>query len=167
MTFSNSPAFYDEVLKKFLYGQATVPSNLLSDEIIRPDGARPDPVFVDKNDYMLGPGRFALPSLFKVVQAFFGANNDDLPGLGAREFTFSQLAEYLSLDEGDLRISFNQAYFDDGKDDYASRVFFWSSSSFRIGQDARFVIDANGNRFIENLVVNPLGDSSGDDNFDW
>jgi hypothetical protein len=40
MIISTSQAFYDEVLIKFLYGQKTVPTNLISDEIIRPDGAR-------------------------------------------------------------------------------------------------------------------------------
>ena len=83
MPQSNSLAFYDEIRSNFLYGQAGRPANLIDEALIRPDGVRTS-VSVSKSDYMEGPGRFALPSLFKIVQAFFDANDAELGGGGER-----------------------------------------------------------------------------------
>ncbi|WP_033073857.1 calcium-binding protein [Sphingopyxis sp. MWB1] len=167
MANSTSFAFYDEVLKKFLYGTDEIQLNLIDDKIIRPDGLKPESVVVDKLDYMLGPGRFALPSMFEVVQAFFNVSGNDLDAAGGRTFSLSELQAQLGLSANSHQLSFNQAYFDDGADDYAYRVFFWSSSAFEISEGVRFVVNADGTRSIEGLIINPLGGGSGTDNFDW
>lgn len=168
MPISNSLSFYDRILSLFIYGAVTRPGNLIDQALIRPDGLQ-TAVSVSKSDYMEGPGRFALPSLFNAVRKFFEASASELgiaPGQ-AKAFNFEQLKSLLALSEADRKVRFNQANFDDGEDDYAYRVFFWSSSAFEIADGVQFFVNSDGTRSIENLTINPLGDGTGNDNFDW
>lgn len=50
----------EEVTNWYLYGQSTIPSDLLDDPRIRPTG-KTSSVPIDINEYMSGPGRFATP----------------------------------------------------------------------------------------------------------
>lgn len=51
----------------------------------------------------------------------------------------------------------------DGYDDYAERTFIWGGTKCKLRDDVRFVIDPEGNRYIENMAIV----RDGDDNFDF
>jgi hypothetical protein len=53
----------EEVMNWYLYGQATRPSNLIDDSLIRPAGATVT-VVQDRAEFMAGPWRFALGCSF-------------------------------------------------------------------------------------------------------
>jgi hypothetical protein len=59
-----------EVINWFLYGQATQPSNLVDDSLIRPAGQTAT-VTQDISEFMAGPGRFALGCKFQLITDFF------------------------------------------------------------------------------------------------
>lgn len=59
-----------EVTNLYLYGSLSVPSDQTSSSLIREPGALVDPVEIDVNDYMAGPGRFATASKFKTIEMF-------------------------------------------------------------------------------------------------
>lgn len=63
----------EEVTNLYLYGDRTVPPNLVDDKLIRPKALSiPTSTSVDLNEYMMsGPGRFASPAFFEVIKQFF------------------------------------------------------------------------------------------------
>jgi hypothetical protein len=67
--YSNSIAFYDEVLSRFLYGQEHAPASPIDEGLIRPIGVHGH-VDVPVADYMSsdGQGRFAIHDFFEEVE---------------------------------------------------------------------------------------------------
>jgi Ca2+-binding RTX toxin-like protein len=159
-----------EVTAWWLYGKATKPSNLTSEALIRPPENN-DPVvsapltptaeFMGPN----GPGRFALGSLSALVQEFFDAGNSIPPG----QYNKSQMAQLLGFGPNDwigITIAQNEWY--DGKDDYGERTYIWNSGTFKIADDVSFVVDGNGDRYIDNYAVVPTGpDNFNFDSSNW
>ena len=137
-----------EITNWYLYGQSTTPQNLADESLIRPSTDRPI-VVQDAAEYMsFGAGRFAIGSSFAMVEQFF--TNAEIP---AGSYTKMQLAAYLGLNYYGLIIQ--QANLYDGIGDYAERTYVWNTGEFKINDDALFVIDANGDKRIENFSITP------------
>lgn len=140
-----------EVMNYYLYGQTSIPTDLKDPALIRSPGATVAPLDVNVAEYMSsGPGRFASPALFDVVQQFFLASS----GVPAGRYTKEQFAEDI-LGLTSYGIAQNQYNYSDGTDDYAERVFIWNTVSFMIADGAEFVIDPSGDRWIENFAIEP------------
>ena len=61
----------EQVTNLYLYGQADTPADLTDENLVRNPGTGVS-YQVDTLDYMLnGPGRFASPAFFDIVQLFF------------------------------------------------------------------------------------------------
>lgn len=147
----------EEITNLYLYGTKAAPANLLSDHLIRPDGATGS-VSIHVVDYMAEVGRFASPSFFKLIEEFFSSD-----GLSPGSYTEAQMRQILSVTEA--FIVQKQWAFDDEKDDYAERVYTWNSVAFEIDDAAVFVVDSDGSLRIENFAIIPL--NGGPENFDF
>ena len=63
-----------EVISKFLYDSTSLPSDYLSEDLIRANGdtVTGGTITIDSDDFLSnGAGRFAVPAQFSVVQNFF------------------------------------------------------------------------------------------------
>ncbi|VEI58132.1 Uncharacterised protein [Pasteurella multocida] len=47
------------------------------------------------------------------------------------------------------------AFYDDGQDDLLERAYIWNTTSFKITDEAIFVVEKNGNRYIKNFAIEP------------
>jgi Ca2+-binding RTX toxin-like protein len=154
-----------EVTNLYLYGQSTTPSDLSDDSLIRPDPVSPNPVLnVNVQDYMqTGGGRFAIGSQFEIIQKFFdpGLFTPDVPA--GRTYTKQQIAAIFGV--GNFGWDMQQLNFQDGTDDYAERTYVFNTQSFKISDDAIFVVQPNGTRRILNFAIEPRDDIQ--DNFDF
>ncbi len=149
----------EEVTNLFLYGQRSTPPDLTADGIVdHPAGT----ATVDINDYMTnGPGRFASPALFDIIKLFFSPTTSALPPGRYEEVPFRSV---IGTDQ--VFITQYQWLLDDGGSDYAERTFIWNSVAFEIDDDAVFVIESDGSRYIENFAIRPYS-NSGSENFDF
>ena len=168
----------NEVVTNFyLYGQATKPTDLTSDSLIRGIGSkgypRPAPpvnVEVDALAYMRsGPGRFANASEVPLVRAFMNG------GLVAENnqrqvFNMSYLAPLLDpnfnptdpLKSFSVKNVIQQKNYSDAIDDRGYRTYVWNSTAYFLNQNVNFIIEADGRRHITGLNLRP-----GDDDFDF
>jgi hypothetical protein len=148
------------VLNRFLYGGDTTPSSMVDDKLIRTADFK-SLLFIEAASFMTsGPGRFVNPSMSTLVQNFFSSTSAALFSDGQRhEYS---IADMIGLVGGSQLISIQQYNYDDGSGDLAARTLIWGSSPFILGGNTKFIVDANGNRTIDNLAVWPL-----DDNFDF
>lgn len=154
----------EKVTNLFLYGKETVPDNLVDGTLIRPkDLQNKVRTTVDMNEYMTtGPGRFASPASFEVIKQFFSSLL--APGV----YTKQELFDKFGLDTIELRsVSIHQALYDDGKDDYVERAYIWATTAFQIHEDARFVVEATGNRYISNFGIVPYSNNNNTESFDF
>ena len=88
---STSDSFNDRIIRKYLYADENA-SNYASDQFIGRTSGQMDSIPVE--DYMLyGPGRFAQPIFFELIQRFFNLNVDILLGR-AQNFTIDQALEF-------------------------------------------------------------------------
>ncbi|HBT87319.1 hypothetical protein [Desulfobacter sp.] len=152
----------EEVTNLFLYNNEEKPTNIVDTALIRSESDH-HTRSVDANEFMEGPGRFALAAMSNLVKKFFTAA--DIPGYSygqSLNLSKVEMAEALGIEGSESNIVFQQYNYDDGQDNYGERVYIWGSSSFKIGDDTRFVIDTDGTRHIENLTIRPF-----DDDFDF
>lgn len=150
-----------EITNLYLYGTKLAPANMLDESIIRPATATAY-TSVDINDYMdNGPGRFASPSFFEIVKQFFSPVTSALP---PGTYSKSQLAAMLGLDK--IYIDIRQWECSDSIDDYAERVYVWNTTAFKIGDEAKFVIAPDGQRYINDFSIVPYT-TTGTENFDF
>ncbi|NTJ36357.1 hypothetical protein G6K86_32685 [Agrobacterium rhizogenes] len=150
-----------QVTALFLYGTSTKPDDLIDPNLIR-DSNVTTPFIVNKDDYMVnGPGRFANPALFEVVQLFFAA-----PGITLAPGTYTESAVRGLLGTNEAIIRQQQWAYSDGIDDFAERVYVWNSVAFEIDDRAQFVVDADGTRHIDNFAVIPYS-NTGVENFNF
>ncbi|HEY0488661.1 MAG TPA: VCBS domain-containing protein [Telluria sp.] len=164
----------EEITNLYLYKNKALPADRLSADLLRA-ATEKGTGSVDINDYInTGPGRFASPAGFKVVEKFFEPHFS-LASLMLKPGTYTkdQLYAEFGLDDFASRgITVRQAYHDDGKDNHTERSYIWNTTAFKIGDEARFVIAADGTRSIQNFSVVPfssLKDENGKDaeNFDF
>jgi len=151
----------DVVMNLFLYGRADGPNTALVDDVLLRPTSQKTSVFVDAVSFMSdGPGRFINPSMSTLVQNFFLSMIPALNGDGQRhEYS---IADMKMLVSGDEKIPIQQYNYDDKNGDYGARTFIWGSSPFVLTPNVKFVVDASGNRTIDNLAIRPY-----DDNFDF
>ncbi len=156
-------------IKTYLYGSASVPDNFVNGLLIRPDDTYSQINGVSAQQFMTGPGRFALASSFTIVGDFFDdVNGYDVSLLFAGQagneirLTKEQWANVLGLGDTFYGLSIDHKDFNDGQDNFADRVFLWGNTSFQIS-DAKFVVTRtlnpdgtyNYSRSIEDFAVLP------------
>jgi Ca2+-binding RTX toxin-like protein len=158
MTYTNA----SEITSLYLYGQMSGPADPLSSTVISPKivAGQPGRTFVeyDATDFMTnGPGRFALGCLSSIVDRFFNPQPGD-PTIPPKPggYTKAELNQFYNLTY--YGIDIQQYDYDDGKGDYAERVYLWNSGAFKISDEARFVVTGTGERYITNFAVVPLAD---------
>jgi hypothetical protein len=133
-------------------------------------------VDVDFQNYMdptTGPGRFALGSEFDIIEYFFEFglfvyNNGVFdqfkdPQTGVVRMTKEQLNSIYGAEQ--IWLGVDQQYVKDGYNDYAERAYIWATTAFKISDSASFVINPNGEMYVENYYVEPF--SSAPENFDF
>lgn len=178
MSNATSRAFADDVISQFLYG-AQRPSDLTDESLIRPENVVTQ-VSVNLTDFFsdTGPGRFARPAFFEFIQKFFGASGSTIADIvqrglstggvtavgtsstGGTLYRIERAFLIAELGVSSARLAFNQSQFDDGKDDYARRVFIWSSQQFQISLNSDFIVSSDNGfsaegRSIPNLSIIP------------
>lgn len=145
------------ITKWYLYGQATTPTNLVDEGLIVPSSITtlnaPD---VDLADFMsTGAGRFAVGSQFELIQRFFALNVPE--GNYSKNDLFFDVFGLGSFDPNPFfGWKMQQFNYDDGVNDYLDRVWVYNTMSFKISDSARFIVDQNGNKRIENFYVRPI-----------
>jgi len=129
---------------------------------------------VDATEFMAGPGRYAVPAQFDIVEKFFDAPPGTfLPG---EELTMAQVKERLGLPEdapqenpryNSNNTSLYQREIDASSTDYAERAYIFNSGRFSIEdtQNPDFKIDMSGNKTISNMRIVPQ-DSTEDFDFE-
>ena len=153
----------EEITNMYLYGEKTTPDDLANAARIRPASEIASKYEVNINEYIAGPGRFVTPGAFTIVERFFDPwFYADSAALGQKEadadgrirYTKEELYAAFAIPEGDSRrwVSLQQWAYDDGLDDWMERAYIWNTTAFKIIDEARFVIEPNGNRY-ENLIV--------------
>jgi Ca2+-binding RTX toxin-like protein len=183
MPVSTSNQFSDNIITRYLYGNGGKPRDLASEAILtRSPGASTS---IDVNDYMDGPGRFASPVFFEIVNKFFSmptsqllelidkfVPNGSIPGSDGNPLPNQNIiydewgniyltknAVIVLFQVESAALNFHQAFFHDSREtplEYFQRSFIWGSSAFKISDSAIFRLDANGsNRKIENFAVEP------------
>jgi len=152
-----------DVTNLYLYGSTVTPTNLADEDLIRPNIATPaTSATVDVNDYMNnGPGRFASSNFFQIVNAFFSPFS---PSIAPGNYTEEEMRNLLGVNEA--FITMQQWAYGDGTDDYAERVYIWNTVAFEIDDAANFVVEANGDRHIDDFAIVPFS-NSGKENFDF
>lgn len=183
------------IIRRYLYGMAgdsSIPDLLSRDRIRAPESVGDRTIGIDAVTYMnaeTGAGRFAIPAMFDVVNAFFlpytnlaswpqgsqGAitNNaiiDNLSRqLGPGRYSRKQLTDLFNIPSNQFVMQ--QYSYTDGRDDAAMRTFIYGSSKFDILEDEDddvFVILQSGERLIERITVGPSQRSGSSlDNFDY
>ena len=127
----------NRVVSLYLYGKQTPPSDLIIDNLIRPDNSTTS-ITLSASSYMTsGGGRFAKASQFEVVAEFFDAGNVLTPG----SYTLSQILAQLSLGASAATVVIDQKEYVSAVD-YLERVFLFNNSAFRIQDSAslRFLV---------------------------
>lgn len=152
-----------EVTNLYLYGSKTKPTDLSDSNLIRPINVVETKISVDVNDYMQnGPGRFASPAFFEIVKLFFSPTTS---GLAPGVYTEQELRPLVGTNQA--TITQQQWAYDDGNGDYTERTYIWNSVAFEIGDQARFIVEANGERYIENFSIQPFNVNADIENFDF
>ncbi len=177
MALSWSQITNELITNWFLYGQATKPADLVSDQWIRPADKPGDgdniKLILDMASFMSsGPGRFAFGSNSALVKAFM--EGEPIAGLVAgMEYTQDEIYNKFigsgynpgvdsTKPDRTTQFSMKQMYYSDGSPDFGMRTYIYNTQAFVISKDARFVVDANGTRHIKNYAIYAL-----QDNFDF
>lgn len=151
----------------YLYGQETKPADLVSDSLIREGTAldnKPHGVAIelDAVSFMAsGPGQYGYGAASEVVTAFMeGVVNIPHTNGVRTEYT---LAEIVGVTNKSSTFNIQQAdYGALSGSDIQLRTYIYGTSHFDIAATAKFVIEADGTRKIENFAVIPT-----QDNFDF
>jgi hypothetical protein len=140
-----------EITNYYLYGQKSIPSNLVDDSLIRTGTTRDEIpttiISVDVKDFMASAGRFAIGSQFELVNRFFDSDFTIPPG----QYTKSEIGMMFGLET----FSWSMQHFNwiDDTDDYAERVYIWNTQLYQISDDAKFIVKVNGVREIEDFGI--------------
>ncbi|MDD5228344.1 MAG: hypothetical protein PHD53_06045, partial [Methylococcales bacterium] len=164
----------EEVTNLYLYGIKNLPANIEDEALIRSDPlSEPTSVNVDINEYMTsGPGRFASPAFFDVVEQFFAPLEGELFKLAFPASTnlapgiYSKYDLFTAFGIGKAWVGIQQSLYDDGQDNYLERAYIWESTAFQIDGNAKFVINADGSRYIQDFGIIPYSVNGNTENFD-
>jgi Ca2+-binding RTX toxin-like protein len=151
-----------EITNLYLYGTVDTPDDIASDAYV--GRSTSTDITINFETYMQsGPGRFALGADSSLVKSFF-ADDADLSWMEAgRKYNKLEMAAALHVSA--YGIAFHHWAYDDGADDYLSRVWIYNSSGFMLSKDVGFVRDPNGTLHIENYAIVP--DTRSPENFDF
>lgn len=157
------------VTSYFLFGHGQPPLNFYSDSLIGRDGATPFTMAMQQ--YMDGPGRFALGSNSELVRRFFNAEGlppkYDTNG-NLTYYTKSEMVGLLGLTSNDFYgIRVDQKEVDDGSGDLGERVYLWNTTEFKVADDVEFWINPDGARHIDNYAIVPNYQQDEPENFDF
>ena len=167
----------ESITNRYLYKQDELVDNRLNERII--DKESDKPILVDKSEFMKGPGRFITAADFSLISKFFimeGASGITEPreeaffaNLGEGRYTKAEIFERLGYTQNGKAVNGMYAgakqtlgFYDDGKDNLLERAYIWNSTSFKISDNAVFVVDKNGKRTIENFGIEPAKDEDFD-----
>lgn len=156
---TNAMPTIEEITNLYLYGQSTSPSSLTDESLIR-ESNETTLRQVDISAYMAGPGRFALPVLFEIIQMFFNGEGTLGPGAYFKQTIAANFWGWTADPDHFYGLNIEQSFHDDGGGDYLERAYIWNNTSFKISDETLFVIGEDGSRWIENLGIEPIG---GDD----
>ncbi|BAZ00464.1 FG-GAP repeat-containing protein [Tolypothrix tenuis PCC 7101] len=151
---------YDEkeITKLFVFGTNN-PSASNYNEHIRPTTATPASINYSMSDYMTqGGGRFAYPSLFGVVDKFFGAT------LADNTYSVTTLATALgtTFSPDDFRLGISQYGTGISDSDHADRSYIFGTTAFRLDTSTATFEVVGGVKTIKNIEVRAFND-----NFDF
>ncbi|MGC6323594.1 calcium-binding protein, partial [Bisgaard Taxon 45] len=135
---------------------------------------------VNKSEFMdsqTGPGRFVTAADFRTIHLFFAPilnhlrlqTPRSLENLKPGEYTKTQIFQKLGyIDKngksvGRASVTQTLAFYDDGQDDLLERAYIWNTTAFKITDEAIFVVEENGNRYIKNFAIEPVKE----ENFDF
>ncbi|EFM96323.1 RTX toxin protein [Actinobacillus pleuropneumoniae serovar 10 str. D13039] len=167
-----------DVTNLYLYKTKTLPKDRLDDSLISEIGKGDDDI--DRKEFMVGPGRFVTADNFSVVRDFFNAGKSRiiapqvppirsqqekiLVGLKPGKYSKAQILEMLGYTKGGEVVNGMFAgevqtlgFYDDGKGDLLERAYIWNTTGFKMSDNAAFVVEASGKRYIENFGIEPLG----------
>jgi len=87
---------------------------------------------------------------------------------GSIRYTKDDLYAAFRIPSRDSRrwVALQQWAYDDGRDDWMERAYIWNTTAFKIVDDVRFVVEPNGNRYIENYGIREFVNSNTFENFD-
>lgn len=165
----------EQVTNLYLYGRMDRPTDLTDESLVRASNET-SAVEVDLIDFMTnGPGRFANPVFFEIVQLFFSYAASVVP---PGTYNEQQLIE--KMRDGNITVPINalisqpQSLYADGTDDYGARAYIWNTLAYEILDNPTnspdgtlFVINADGSRHIENLRITPFTTAGSPENFDF
>lgn len=156
----------EEMTNLYLYGQKTKPSDLITDQLIRPDDFI-KPFSVDINAYMAGPGRFATLDKFNIVEAFLSQDPDLVPTfvIPPGTYTKEQLNDQF-FGFNKVFITLYQSNYGVNDTDFLTRAYIWESVAFKLDDRTRFVVKPDGNREIINYAVTQFS-TTGTESFDF
>ena len=161
----NNPSA-EQVTSLYLYGTPTPPSDKQ-----RLENLESPIIQVDVNEYMdKGPGRFASPADIELVNKFmYGfANVYNTEVIPPGRYTKSEILKMKDFQNFEGNITkVMQTVHDDGKDNFLERAYIWNTTAFMVDKRAIFVIEHNGNRYIENFALVPYVSPGKQENFDF
>lgn len=150
---------FKAMMSRYLFNRDTPPDDLVDESLIRGCSEIGAPVLVDANDFMVnGGGRFMSVARFNMVRRFL-SGDDYSPLQAGRSYTTSEIFSAYGIEN---KFGLEQYYYGLSDPDYMDRAFVFGSSEFKINDDAKFVVNADGTREIKNIQVVPV-----DDNFDF
>ncbi|MBG1270807.1 Ig-like domain-containing protein [Nostoc sp. WHI] len=151
---------YDEKeITKLLAFGTNNPSSTDYNEHIRPTTATPASITYSMSDYMTqGGGRFAYPSLFGVVDKFFGATLAD----GIYSLTTLETAIGTTFSPDDFRLGISQYGTGIGSSDHPDRSYIFGTSAFRLDTSGATFEVSGGVKTVKNIEVRAFND-----NFDF
>ena len=149
---------FSKIISLYLYGTETPPSNY-EDRLLSDGQSRPTAV-VDAFSYMQeGSGRYAYASNAQVVQDFF----DESKTFPVGEWNKDQMQEilgYPSVDHqfDDWHFAITQSEIGSDSSDYGIRSLIYNSTRFFLSEEATFVVNEDGSKYIKNMAIYPEGD---------
>ena len=160
-----------EITNNYLYGQENTPTEEERLDIEKIFSRKERKLYVDVNKFMNkqnGPGRFVTAADFPFIGMFFNPDNyyattdpEILKIASAfknlerdRRYTKAEIANMLKRGWASKTLGL----YDDGQDDVLERAYIWNTTAFKISNDAVFVVDKEGNRYIENFAIVPHSD---------
>jgi hypothetical protein len=146
----------NEITNLFLYGDLVTPANLQDEALTHRASATPIAVtLTNVSSFMTdGPGRLANGGQSLLVNLFM--TGAIMPGTGVRQEILVEKLPY------DRFFNISQVEYDVTSADFDLRAYIFGHTDFAIAKGAKFIVEADGTRHIENFALLP-----GEDGFDF
>lgn len=158
-----------EITRTYLFGSSGLPISRVDSDLVR-DLSVTTKFEVDINGYMKnGAGRFATGQQFDFIQDFFTA---DIAAFAANpNFQFGVPMSKNFVAQELFGYSFfglliDQTNYRDDTNDYGERVYIFNSGAFKVADEASFIVESDGRRYIDNYAIVP-DEINSDENFDF